>query len=188
MISNFLKVSTLLIIFLMLTSCEEEDNNSDPSANIDAIWDNQFLFGNTTINGQPIITNEVETTSEFIADAVCYSNLPSSPFTSVSFYVYIPRNDQTIPGFDVTDLVIFFANTSILTQEIDRQLSLVGSDIINDISYSIFLVEVSLPNDLITRDNFQQLRFDFDMRHLDVDTEQELNRDDKFIQININPC
>lgn len=188
MISNILKVSTLLFVFLMLTSCEEEDNDNNPSANIDAIWDNQFLFGNTTINGQSVITNEVETTSEFIEDAVCYSNLPSSSFTSVSFYVYIPRNDQTIPGFDVTDLVIFFANTSIFTQESNRQLSVVGTNIINGVSYSIFLVEVFLPSDLITRDNFQQLRFDFDMRHLDVDTEQELNRDDKFIQININPC
>ncbi len=172
-----------------MLSCEDESNNDiETNADVNTVWNNQFLYGNFSINGQPVVTNEVETTSEFIEDAVCYSNLPSSSFISVSFYVYIPRNDQTIPGFDVTDLVIFFANTSIFTQESNRQLSVVGTDIINGVSYSIFLVEVFLPSDLITRDNFQQLRFDFDMRHLDVDTEQELNRDDKFIQININPC
>jgi hypothetical protein len=186
MISNILKASALLFVFLIFISCEKDNDNN---SNVDAVWEKQFYFGNFTVNGQPVLTNEEETTSEFIKDFVCYNALPSSSFTNVSFYVYIPTNVESIPGFEVSSHVIFYDGTNISFGRGDNQLNVVDNEsIINGVSYSVFSVEVSVPINLITRDNFQQLRFDFDMIHLDSDTEQELNRDDKFIQININPC
>ncbi len=176
-------IPILILISFSFSSCEEEDDDLDFSG--DPVWVNQFLFGNTRINGDDILTSEIETTSTFIRDLVCFENLPTGFLQTYSFNVYIPSSEELQSGFDNIDFIIFYNNTSVNLEPI---LTFISTETIDGVDYAKFLVGGQFFEDEITRENFQQLRFDFDMVHRDFDTEEEFNRDGKYIQIDFDPC
>ncbi|MEX0995659.1 MAG: hypothetical protein WDZ45_01265 [Flavobacteriaceae bacterium] len=181
--TKFLIFPLIFLISFSFTSCEEEED--DLGFTGDPVWVNQFLYGNTRINGDDVLTSEIETTSTFIRDVVCFENLPTGFLQTFSFNVFIPSSDELQVGFDTNEFIIFYNDTSVSLEPI---LTFVRTETIGGIEYSKFLVGGQFFEDEITRENFQQLRFGFDMIHRDPDTEEEYNRDGKFIEINFDPC
>lgn len=177
----------LMFILLCITpffiiSCEEDD---DLTASVERVWENQFYYGNTRINGEDVLTSEVETTGTFIRDRVCFNNLPNGYLQTFSFNIYVPTADDSQAGFDTNEFVIFYAGTSI---ELEPILTYIRVETIDGIEYSKFLIGGQFFENEINRENFQQIRFGFDMIHRNADTEEEYNRDGKFIEINFDPC
>ena len=175
------KISLLILLSLFLVSCESDDD----AFSVDQIWLNQFYFGNTIINGENVLTSEIETTSGYIRDRVCFQNLPNGFLQTFSFDLFIPTAEDIQSGFETKEFIIFYDGNFI---ELDPILVFVRTEVINGVQYSKFIIGGQFFQNEITRQNFQQLRFRFDMIHRDPDTEQEYNRSGKFIEINFDPC
>lgn len=182
------KVLFFSLFIVLFSACEEEDD----SLSIDAVWNNQFYFGNTYVSNQSVVTSEVETTSNFIDDIVCYSALPNGNFSSFTFMVYIPKSydSNVLSGLSTTSNTIYYNGTSINISESYRNLSYLYDDYINDTPYAVFQVSIYLSSNgiNISKDTFQQMYYGFDMIHKDAETGEEFHRDDKFIRINISGC
>lgn len=175
----------LLALFLFpIFSCEKEEKDEN-QITVQPVWQKQFRFGNTRINGEDVLTYEVETTNTFMRDRVCYQHLPTGFLQTFSLNIYIPRSDDSQAGFDTNEFVIFYGGTSI---ELEPILTYIGIETIDGTEYSKFLVGGQYFENEITRENFQQLRFGFDMIHKNPETNEEYNRDGKFIEINFDPC
>lgn len=179
---KLITLSILLMAFTLI-SCEESDD--DAAIAVEAVWQNQFYFGNTRINGEDVLTSEMETANTFIRDRVCFQNLPNGFLQTFSFNIYIPQADDSQAGFDTNEFVIFYDGVFI---EMEPILTYIRVETIDGMNYAKFLIGGQFFENEISRENFQQLRFGFDMIHRNPDTEEEYNRDGKFIEINFDPC
>lgn len=183
----FLLPFLLLAMSISFTSCEEEEDDAEYTG--DPVWENQFYFGSTQVNDALIITHELETSNGHIKDRICYSDLPPNDITSWGLYLYIPTNDDLESGFEVNSVTLFYGGSSSI--EIDEDnifLGNQGSDNIDGVQYSIFSVDIQIPDNTINRDNFQSFHFAFDMIHRDYESGDEYNRDGKFVQVDIADC
>lgn len=188
MINTAIKNKTLFIslVLLLFISCEKEE--IDKGYTGDAIWENQFYFGNTAINGTSIVTSEIETANNHIKDKVCYSDLPSSTFSTWSFDVYIPSNNELTSGFDINGTTIYYNGASLEINNSDVWLAYEGEEMLYGNKYSIFSVEIEIPNNNVNAENFQAMYFGFEMTHDDKETDEEVNSDGKFIQVDFSNC
>lgn len=176
----------LLSLFISVFACSKDEEATNSQVG-DTPWNRQFLYGNTVINGQDVLTHEVSTTANHIEDYVCYSDLPTGPFQTFSFNVFVPKH--LTEGFQSGNIPngmhVFYNGQS--SPDIGFENIFVRTETINGVLYSKFLLGGRYEGTDITKDNFQQFRFDFDMAYKNSDGDI-VQSDAKAITINIKDC
>jgi hypothetical protein len=183
------KFYLLILSAFFLFGCPPEDD-SVVDLSEDEPWERQFTYGNLTINGEAVLANEQSVTNLLITDFVCYDDLPSTNFETFSVNIYVPShtNEDYQSGFIEREWVIFFDD--IVTNDIymNGTVMFIEKIEIRDVIYSRFSMAGSYTsNNPITRDNFQQMRLDFDLAYKDENGEV-FYTDPRTVVINIDSC
>jgi hypothetical protein len=185
---KFPRLLLLLCLSFTLASCPIEDDGIEYVD--DRPWERQFLHGNTIINGQDVITNEESTLNESATDYVCFDALPTDDFQTFSINIFVPTHSDSRyqSGMVEREWVIFFDATVTTDIYLSGTLQFIEKLEINGVMYSKFLVGGRYDGtDPITRENFQQMRIEFDIAYQD-ENEEELYSDLRVVTINIDPC
>lgn len=180
----------LLFLFsaLVLIGCDKDDDSD--SVTEDMPWERQFLSGNLVINSVDVLTSEVNTTNTSILDKVCYSDLPDGEFRTFSFNLFIPSHmdPDFQAGFREREWIIFFGGTMTSDIYTSGSITFIERIEINGVEYSRFSMSGSYDGSSpITKDNFQQMRIDFDIAYLDASGEEYYSAP-RAVTINIDGC
>lgn len=180
--------SILLGFFALFVfvGCEPEENETISDGG-DQPWERQFLYGNTVINGEDVLTHEVSTTADYIEDYVCYNDIPSGSLQTFSVNVYVPTHSDPNfqSGLTTRGMHIFYNGTQ--TPDIIFDVIFIRKEMLNNLEYSKFLVGGQYDGSDIDKNNFQQFRLDFDMVYLNENGE-EIHSDAKAVSIDIQGC
>jgi len=171
------------IVLLSLVACGELDGSGDPGDDSGGDssgmpWLEQFTIGNASINSAPIVTNQDGTSHLIIDDFILESALPSGVLEFFTIHVYIPVDDTVTTEVNV-DSAEVRAVGGASSGDIYQDGEFVDRVAVGGTTYSVFRVTARDVELGLTRSDFANVTFKFELRYLDEQTKQLLNASDR---------
>ena len=92
-------IHLLFVVLVLLSACEKEKTTPTPTPT-NGPWKTDFIFGNFSLNGYAVTTNQDGTSLAYQADYVTSSSLLNTfstiNFTNTSVRIYVPTEDNYV--------------------------------------------------------------------------------------------